>query len=134
MYFTETMWQFQVLKATVPFMRKFGNMSRKLIWQRSHKGTMENKAAAIARYQQHIEEVKAALPPERLWIFSVTDGWEPLCKFLGVDVPKADFPNVNDRAEVKKTLAAFTKGAYMILAIAAVIIIALVFIAFKIFG
>ena len=126
-YFTEIQWQFKLLKIFVPMMKKMGNMSRKLIWQRSHKGTMTDKQAAIARYEQHIEEVKAAVPPENLLIFKVTDGWGPLCKFLGVEIPDTEFPNVNDRAEVKKTLAAFTKGAYTILAIGAVILFALAY-------
>ena len=132
-YFTETMWQFKILQAVIPFMRKFGNMSRKLIWGRSHKGTMTNKDAALARYQELIEEVKAAVPPEKLLIFSVDQGWDPLCKFLNVAIPATPFPNVNDRAEVKKTLAGFTKGAYVILGIAALILIAIILFCVKMF-
>ncbi|MEP6846001.1 MAG: sulfotransferase family protein [Panacibacter sp.] len=133
-YFTETLWQFKVLKAVISMMRKFGNMSTKLIWQRSHKGTMSSKAAAIARYQQHVEEVKSSVLPERLLIFTVTEGWEPLCNFLGVEIPSTDFPNVNDRAEVKKTIADFTKGAYITLAIGIAVVITIVFILIKIFA
>src|SRR5580765_5971017 len=70
-YFTETLWQFKVLKAVVPFMRKFGNMSTNLIWKRSLKGTMKDKAAAIAFYNKHIEDVKATVPADKLLIFSV---------------------------------------------------------------
>ena len=58
-YFTETMWQFKVLEFTTPFGRKFGDMARKLIWQRSHKGTMNDRDKAIAHYNRHIEDVKA---------------------------------------------------------------------------
>ncbi|ASP20016.1 hypothetical protein ANTHELSMS3_01310 [Antarctobacter heliothermus] len=32
-------------------------------------------------------------------VFSVRDGWEPLCRFLGVDVPDAPFPKTNARAD-----------------------------------
>ena len=103
-YFTETMWQFKLLKMTTPFGRKFGDMAHKLIWQRSHKGTMNNRDKAIAHYHQHIEEVKAAVPADRLLVFSADQGWEPLCEFLGVPVPATEFPNVNDRAAIKQTL------------------------------
>jgi hypothetical protein len=41
----------------------------------------------------------AALPPERLLVFDVTEGWEPLCAFLGVPVPDAPFPHVNSAEE-----------------------------------
>ena len=103
-YFTETMWQFKLLKLTTPFGRKFGDMAHKLIWQRSHKGTMNNRDKAIAHYHQHIEDVKAAVPADRLLVFSADQGWEPLCEFLGVPVPTTEFPNVNDRAAIKQTL------------------------------
>jgi hypothetical protein len=126
-YFTEHLWQFKVMEAVIPFMRKFGNMSSRLIWQRSHKGTMENKEAAIARYQEHIEEIKATVPPEQLLVFTVDQGWEPLCKFLDVEAPDTPFPNVNDRAEVKKTITDLTKGAYTILAVGAVVLAAAVY-------
>lgn len=126
-YFTENVWQFQVLKALTPFAKKMGNMSTKLIWQRSLKGTMEDKTAAIARYNQHIEEVKAAVPPDQLLIFTVTQGWEPLCKFLGVEAPDTPFPNVNDRAEVKKIIADITKGAYVFIAIGILLLVGILY-------
>ena len=114
-YFTETMWQFKVLEFTTPFGRKFGDMSRKLIWERSHKGTMNDRDKAIAHYHRHIEDVKAAVPPEQLLVFSVDQGWGPLCEFLGVPVPESKFPNVNDRPEIMKTVHEITRGAYVIL-------------------
>ena len=109
-YFTEIKWQFKVLKTFTPFAKKMGNMAHKLIWERSHKGTMKKKETAIAYYLQHIENVKAAVPSEQLLIFSVDQGWEPLCTFLNIDIPATSFPNVNDRVEVKKTLADITRG------------------------
>lgn len=121
-YFTETMWQFKLLKLTTPFGRKFGDISRKLIWQRSHKGTMNDRQRAIAHYNQHIEDVKSTVPPEQLLIFSADQGWDPLCKFLDMDVPNTEFPNVNDRREVKKTLREITRGAYVILGVGALIL------------
>jgi hypothetical protein len=114
-YFTENVWQFKVLEWFTPFGRKFGDMSHKLIWQRNHKGTMDDKAKAIAEYYAHIEDVKAAVPPDKLLVFTVTDGWKPLCKFLGVKAPTTPFPNVNDRAEIKKIIGSMTKRAYVIL-------------------
>ncbi len=126
-YFTENIWQFKALEWVTPFARKMGDMSRKLIWQRSHKGTMDDRAKALAHYRQHIEDVKAAVPPEKLLIFSVDQGWGPLCKFLGVPVPETPFPNVNDRAAIKKVIANMTRGAYLILTTGAVILAALLY-------
>lgn len=73
-YFTENVWQWKVVEFFTPFGRKFGDMSRKLIWQRNHKGTMNDKAKAIAEYNAHIEDVKKTVPKDRLLIFTVTEG------------------------------------------------------------
>ena len=51
----------------------------------------------VARYNAHIVEVKASIPADRLLVFNVEEGWEPLCAFLGKDVPDEPFPNTNDR-------------------------------------
>jgi hypothetical protein len=75
--------------------------------------------------------VKAAVPPEKLLIFTVTEGWKPLCKFLGAPVPSTPFPNVNDRADVKKIINDITKGAYVILGAGAVILAALIYAAIR---
>jgi hypothetical protein len=45
----------------------------------------------------HHEAVKQSIPPERLLVWDVTEGWEPLCEFLEVDVPDDPFPHANDR-------------------------------------
>ncbi|HVO04788.1 MAG TPA: sulfotransferase [Candidatus Cybelea sp.] len=126
-YFSESAWQFKVLKLVTPFGRKFGDMSHRLIWQRLHRGTMPDRAKAVAFYNQHIAEVKAAVPPEKLLLFSVDQGWKPLCDFLGVAVPNGKFPNVNDRAEFQKIKAGMVRGAYMFLGIGAVLAAALLY-------
>ncbi|OZM70345.1 sulfotransferase family protein [Amycolatopsis antarctica] len=48
-------------------------------------------------FTRHIEDVRAAIAPERLLVFDVAQGWEPLCEFLGVAVPDGEpFPHLND--------------------------------------
>ena len=54
-------------------------------------------------YKEHYEEIRKITPPERLLDFKLKDGWGPLCKFLGKDIPEGiDFPRVNDAVEYKK--------------------------------
>jgi len=130
-YFTEIMWQIKVLAFFIPFFRKFVPMSRKLIWQRSLKNTMPDKAAAISRYNQYIEEVKAAVPAERLLIFQVNQGWGPLCTFLNIPVPPTPFPNVNDTKEFQKLKKQFARMAYIIIGIIAVVLILVIALAIK---
>jgi hypothetical protein len=130
-YFTETLWQWRVLEWLTPFGWNFGDMSRKLIWRRSLQGTMSNKQKAIARYTAYIDEVKAAVPPERLLIFKVDQDWEPLCNFLGVPKPNTEFPNVNDRAAIKKTIREVITGMYFVLGAYALAIIIILYIAYR---
>jgi Sulfotransferase domain len=46
----------------------------------------------------HHERVKADVPADRLLVWEVGEGWEPLCEFLEVDVPDEPLPHANDRA------------------------------------
>lgn len=114
-YFTENLWQFRWLELVTPFGRKMGDMCRKLIWQRAHRGTMADRRQAIEHYHRHIAEVTAAVPPERLLVYSVDQGWPPLCDFLGVPVPEGEFPNVNDRIAFRQITQGIKRGAYVTL-------------------
>ena len=38
----------------------------------------------------------AEVPADNLLVFEVKQGWEPLCKFLGVPQPETPFPHIND--------------------------------------
>ena len=57
----------------------------------------ETPEQLMEQFERHNEQVEAAVPPERLLVWSVTEGWEPLCAFLEVDVPEEPLPHVNDR-------------------------------------
>ena len=37
-------------------------------------------------------------------MFNVKEGWEPLCKFLGVEVPSKPFPHKNIRGGITKEM------------------------------
>ena len=53
------------------------------------------KESAIARFNEHNEEVRSTVPAERLLEFNVREGWEPLTNFLGISVPNEPFPHEN---------------------------------------
>jgi hypothetical protein len=50
----------------------------------------------ITFFEQHNESVRATVDPEKLLVYEVGQGWQPLCSFLDVDVPDVPFPHVND--------------------------------------
>jgi hypothetical protein len=106
-YSPQRMWQRHVLARWVPPLRKMNEMADKLIWQRFHRGTMADEAAAIARYEEHRAEVEASVPSSKLLVYDVSQGWEPLCGFLGVAVPDEPFPRTNERAEMQARIGKF---------------------------
>ena len=56
-------------------------------------------------FEQHIADVQANIPEDRLLTFEARQGWEPLCDFLGVPVPEGDFPRINDTEATKEIIA-----------------------------
>lgn len=46
--------------------------------------------------------VKRVVPPERLLVMNLKEGWQPLCKFLDKPVPREPFPRLNDAEEAEK--------------------------------
>jgi hypothetical protein len=53
----------------------------------------------IGVFERHNAEVRRRIPPERLLVYEVSQGWEPLCTFLGVPVPDAPMPKTNTTEE-----------------------------------
>jgi hypothetical protein len=47
----------------------------------------------------HNEAVKTTIPSNQLLVYQVSEGWEPLCAFLGVSIPTEPFPRTNNRSE-----------------------------------
>jgi hypothetical protein len=54
-----------------------------------------DKENAIRVFTAHNAAVCREVPPERLLIYEAGQGWEPLCRFLGVAVPEAPYPRMN---------------------------------------
>ncbi|MCI5136205.1 MAG: sulfotransferase family protein [Candidatus Electrothrix sp. AW2] len=63
------------------------------------KGRHTEKEYAISVYNKHIDRIKQVISPERLLIYRVREGWEPLCRFLDVEIPDNVFPHRNAQAD-----------------------------------
>jgi hypothetical protein len=60
-------------------------------------GDLSNTEALRRTYINHYAYIRSKVPPEKLLNFHPRDGWEPLCDFLGKEVPRDEaFPRVND--------------------------------------
>ncbi len=55
--------------------------------------TSESMRGAMERFNQEVQET---VPSDRLLVWSVGDGWEPLAEFLELPVPDTPFPHLND--------------------------------------
>ena len=62
----------------------------------------DGEKAAVEFYNDWKKDVIDTVPEEKLLIYQVKDGWDPLCRFLGVETPSVPFPRLNDTKEVIK--------------------------------
>ncbi|KAL9579191.1 MAG: hypothetical protein Q9212_005246 [Teloschistes hypoglaucus] len=62
----------------------------------------EMREAWIDGYARAYEEARRIVPEELRLEYKLGQGWEPLCKFLGTEIPEKPFPHVNDSAEFAK--------------------------------
>ncbi len=86
-----------LLKVFLPHIHQTAQMTNRLIWEMTFNGNFVDKQYAIGIFNQHIEEVQKHVPPEQLLVYNIKEGWEPLCAFLRVEVPKdKPFPHLND--------------------------------------
>jgi len=84
-----------------PRWQAFLEMIDRLVWE--GRGTFAAGHAEpgqlIDAMLRHNEEVQRTIAPERLLVWNVGDGWEPLCEFLELPVPEVPLPHINDRRE-----------------------------------
>ena len=74
-------------------------MAREIIVDGTFGGDLDDRANAIAVYEANVAEVRRQVPAERLLVFDPKDGWEPLCRSLGVAVPDEPYPHINTTSE-----------------------------------
>ncbi len=80
-----------------PGVRSIQRVGLNVVAQRSFAGYDPEEAGFTAAFEAHNAAVTSGVPADRLLVYRVTEGWSPLCDFLGVPVPDDEFPNVNDR-------------------------------------
>lgn len=71
-----------------------------------HLGGRIEHDANIRFLHAHNDAVRRLVPADRLLEFEVSQGWEPLCRFLGVAVPTTPFPHLNEQAGMRDLLEA----------------------------
>ena len=100
---SSAVWVKSMMATIAPAMRRqakeeflaWRKMTASAIHDRFFGGEMETEAQLVSRYERHNEEVQRVIPKERLLVYNVSEGWEPLCAFLDVPVPAEPFPRTN---------------------------------------
>jgi hypothetical protein len=77
----------------------------KTVWRDFH-DRGHDRDFMVDLFRRHNAEVERAFPQERILVYNVKQGWEPLCEFLGVPVPSQPFPRANSREEYAARSAA----------------------------
>jgi hypothetical protein len=114
-------------KKYVPQYRRFADLIDLLIWDGLFSGRFAEQEHAIQVYNQHIEKVKQNIPAEKLLIFSVKEGWQPLADFLGFPIPEGvPFPYVNDHETVRRQMQTARFVYYRALPTLAITIVVLI--------
>jgi hypothetical protein len=79
-------------------------LAEHLVWEDTFQGRFRDRDYAMEVFERHNEAVRRQVPPERLLVFDVREGWAPLCDFLGVEVPDEPFPRLNEARDMRRRL------------------------------
>ncbi len=55
----------------------------------------DDATAMMDAFERHNAAVREGVSPSRLLEWTPTDGWDPICERLGVEVPDVPFPMTN---------------------------------------
>ena len=122
-------WAFTLAEIFVPGPTGVARLADQLVWEDVFDGHFENRAYATEVYETSNEEVRRRVPPERLLVFDVREGWKPLCEFLDVGVPDKPFPHLNETKEMRRrllglvALSAATPALMVVAGIAATVVL-----------
>jgi hypothetical protein len=82
------------------FTHTAATLAHEVMIPRSFEGNIDDRDHVISSYERHNEEVRRDVPSSRLLDYDVSQGWGPLCAFLGAPVPDIPFPHANDRGSL----------------------------------
>ncbi|KAF1850573.1 uncharacterized protein K460DRAFT_17965 [Cucurbitaria berberidis CBS 394.84] len=73
---------------------------------RVHNGNNYGGPVAKSAYEKHYDTVRSSVPKDRLLELDTDSDlkWEPLCRFLGNEVPQEQYPSLNEEKAMQKNL------------------------------
>jgi hypothetical protein len=88
-----------------PLWRRYLDLMWHLSWDEKTgalAGDTSTEAGLATAMERWNESVKRTVPAERLLVWNPSEGWEPLCAFLEVDVPAEPLPRLNDTTSFRE--------------------------------
>lgn len=128
----ETIWAlWEVIPAWVPKLsQRFARadfMVKTIVWTDLFRDRTDEPEFTKEIFRTHNQTVQEVIPADRLLVYQVKEGWQPLCDFLGVPVPDEPFPHVNDSRSFKrrvKIVRAVAAMPYLLVAGLSLVLIA----------
>jgi hypothetical protein len=88
-----------------PLWQRYTALMHRITWAEGTgvlAGDTSTDAGLAAVMDRWNDEVKSAVPAERLLVWDPAEGWDPLCAFLEVDVPAEPLPRLNDTTSFRE--------------------------------
>jgi len=82
----------------------FGEMVQKTVWD-TMGNRMQDRDHMINFFENRNAAIIDTIAADRLLVYRIAEGWQPLCEFLDIPVPDIKFPCINSRDETKTLLA-----------------------------
>nr|CAB3263059.1 uncharacterized protein LOC100187240 [Phallusia mammillata] len=64
-----------------------------------------NEKILREHYRYHNANILQKAPKDKLLVYNVSEGWKPLCEFLGVEIPDKPFPHKNKGGDILQDMA-----------------------------
>ena len=78
-------------------METIPDMAFEIVAKQTFNGAFNDELAARSAFEKRAKDVVASIAADRLLVFDVREGWQPLCEFLGVPAPEGPFPRSNNQ-------------------------------------
>lgn len=89
----------QILRYTDPFGTRGWYNHVTLTWKVFCDNDYDDYNKCKERFRKHQEYVQGIVPADRLLVYQISDGWDPLVKFLGLKERNGGLPSGNGQAE-----------------------------------
>ncbi|KAJ7209583.1 P-loop containing nucleoside triphosphate hydrolase protein [Mycena pura] len=90
---------------------EFGRSTRNILADGTKEANPKPSTRLLLNWNRMVREM---VPPEKLLVMDLTEGWEPLCKFLEVPVPNEPLPKANDSDAASKAAKDITRRIFQI--------------------